>query len=145
MKTKIFILAILVSCVSSLNIIAQNQLLTNIDETKNGTIKEVTLLDQYTSKPIQKKVYSYDQSGNRLNLSVFAWDVKGGWIETQKYAYKYTEGKLTSMSFTKREAKSGKWSSLAQNVIYTYDEKGELLSLKNIVVEDVIDNLLVLK
>lgn len=145
MKTKIFILAIIVSCISSLNVTAQNRVLTNVNETKDGTVKEITLFDDQTSKPMQKKVYCYDSFGSRKSLSVFVWNRKEGWVERQKYTYKYTDDKLTLVSFTNKEKKSRKGSALTHNIIYTYDENGKLLTMKNIVVEDVIDNMLVLK
>lgn len=147
MKTKIFTLAILVSFISSLGAVAQNRskVYSNTENTGKEVIKEFTLFADNSSDPRLKKVHVYDLSGKRQKTTCFAWDEKTGWIEMQSYAYKYTNDKLTTVSFTKKDEKNGKKSPLVCNIIYTYDESGTLLSMEKIMVEDIIDNLLVEK
>ncbi len=145
MKTKIFILAIAASFISTLGLTAQNKLFSNVETRENETIKELTLFDENTSKPLFKKVHHYDLSGTRQKTSLFEWDAKEGWVESRTYTYKYSDNKIASINFAKKDKKNGKWLPLVYNIIYSYDKDGELLSMENIMVENIIDNMLVQK
>lgn len=145
MKTKIFILAVAACLISTLALNAQksNNLFTNVSNTSTGTVKEITSFNETTSKPEYRKVHVYDLSGKREKMAYYEWNDKSGWIEIQSHTYKYTDGKLASVSFIKKDEKNGKWSPMICNLIYTYDQDGTLLSMEKIIAEDIIHNTLV--
>ena len=144
MKTKVLVLSVIV-LLASVNLFSQQNrgnIYCNISESEKGITKEYTIFSKNTKKPISKRVYVYDNMGQRSYMSTSAWDNKKGWVEIQKHTFHYVNNKLMNKTYKERDIKADKWPNKSLNTVYTYDDGGQLLSIKNVSVEDIINNLL---
>lgn len=142
MKTKIFCL-VTALCLISVYSFSQNakvNIFQNHSNNEKGITKEFTEFESNTAKPLSKKIYVYNAKGKRTEEVIYKWDKRKGWVGTKMYTYIYTGDKLTTLIYKKRDKQTGKWSNRSENMVYTYDNNGKLLSMKKIEVNDVIIN-----
>ena len=123
------VVLIIAMCFVSLNIQAQEKVkYSNVEQTENGIIKEITLADKETLTPMMKSVYIYDNSGSRLETTSYRWDSELGWQVVSKYEYGYSGfNMLASIVYTKWNADSN--NDKAERTVYTYNN-GELFAVK---------------
>lgn len=133
MKT-IKLLSLFACLFISVNILASEpdaRILTNVENTENGSTKVVTSFDEHTSAPLQKISYQYDNNGNILEKVIYKWNDKSGWIGNQKLEYTYnSNNEPITVAFTKWDKKAGSWSEKSEVMTYTYDN-GEVSIAKS--------------
>ena len=82
------------------------KVLTNIEETENGSVKECVFLDKETLSPQTKSVYIYDIDKKLLEKTHLVWKGLKGWIETQRYVYNYSKtNDLLGMTYFENDRK----------------------------------------
>jgi len=126
--------SVLVAFLSVANVFAQEtekKVLTNIEQTESGSVKELTYLNEETSQAEKKTAYHYDENDVLLQKIDYKWNSHDGWIPTQKYEYEYNaEGKVSNVTFTKWDEKKNKWSDKARQTAHIYNKQGESLAIK---------------
>lgn len=125
----------LLACLSVANVFAQDtdkKVLTNIEQTETGTIKEQIYLNDESSQAERKITYYYDLDDNLFQKVDSKWDSHAGWVPAQKYEYTYnTFGKVASVTFTKWDNKREQWAeSKSKQTAHIYNEQGELMAIK---------------
>lgn len=134
MKTTI-LTSLLIACLSVANIFAQGtekKVLTNIETTETGSVKELTFLNEETSQVDKKVVYQYDKEDKLLKKVDYKWRSDEGWIPTQKYEYEYdAEGKSSNVTFVKWDEKRNRWDEKnSKTMAHVYTDQGELIAVK---------------
>lgn len=134
MRTTI-LTSLLIACLSVAGAFAQEtnkNMLTNIETTETGSIKELTFLNEETFEAEKKTAYHYDKEDKLLAKVDYKWKHREGWIPLQKYEYGYdVEGKSSKVTFTKWDAKKGKWNEEEAKVTaHVYTNQGILIAVK---------------
>lgn len=84
--------------------------LSNVENTENGCIKEFFFCDKETNVPISKTVYLYDIEGRMLEKAIYDWDGPNGWIGVQKLEYNYEKSDAPTIPTVKKwDKRSSKW------------------------------------
>jgi len=128
MKTKI-LLSVLAFTLLTMNAYSQSSNWDNSVE--NNEIGKPAVVTSYSGKiPTQKTIYQYNEDGNRSVKELYAWH-KNQWQPVFKLEYMYKDGDQLSMcSHAKWDKKAKDWSAKIQNMIYIYDNEGDLLTIK---------------
>lgn len=134
MKTTI-LTSLLIACLSVASAFAQEtnkNMLTNIETTETGSIKELTFLNEETFEAEKKTAYHYDKEDKLLAKIDYKWHHREGWIPLQKYEYEYnTDGQSSKVTLTKWDAKKGKWAEKdAKMTAHVYTHQGVLIAEK---------------
>ena len=112
MNTKIlfsFLSAILLS-ISAYAYSPETIVLSNIENTEKGCIKEFLFCDKETNAPISKTVYNYDAEGRMLDKCMYEWNSSKGWIGVQKLEYNYEASNSPVAPVVKKwDKKNNKW------------------------------------
>lgn len=135
------VFAVLLSVV---NVSAKNvKTYSNVETNETGTKKEYVSLDGKTSNPLTKELYDYSIDGKLDMKKISKWDENKGWINNAKYEYQYNEvGKISYVIYTKWNEKTNAWSDKSDFLAHIYNENDEILSIKQIQIENNIDNTL---
>ena len=137
-----FLTSVFAALVLTTNVNAKNvKVYSNNESNENGTLKEFVTLDNETSKPLTKDFYEYDVNGNIQEKTTSEWKDEKGWVNSRKYEYKYGKaGKVASVTYTKWDEKVNNWSDSSDVLVHIYDENDEFLTVKQIQIENSIDN-----
>lgn len=113
----------------------------NMESNESGIKKEYVSVDAETHKPLTKKYYNYDSEGNIIEKTVSKWNDVSGWVNYGKYEYKYLEnGKVANIIYTEWNGKKNTWADKSDFLIHFYDDNGEFLSIRQIKIENSINN-----
>lgn len=131
----------------SLNTYAANpkdKVYSNIENNEYGCVKEYTTVDGETSKALKKAVFFYNSNGNLQEKTYYTWSDSEGWVGAQKYEYEYTAdgSALVYLIFTDWDQEIAAWSTKSQHLLHVYDTSGELLTVKQIQVNNNFNGLI---
>lgn len=134
MKTLIItaLLTVLLSVATAFGQDTNNLVLTNIETTEDGDIKEMVFLNDETLEVERKTVYHYNNQDQLLMKVNYSWVSRDGWRPVQKYEYTYNlEGKTATVAHTSWNIKKKEWADNdAEMMAYIYTEDGELVAIK---------------
>lgn len=137
--TSVFAVLVSVANLSARNVTTYS----NVEVTSSGTNKEYVSIDNETSKPVTKELYDYGIDGKLEVKKISKWDDSKGWVNSSKYEYQYNEvGKVSNVIYTKWNEKTNSWSDKSEFLVHIYNENDEILSIKQIQIENNIDNTL---
>ena len=88
MKTKLFISIALV--LFSVNIFAKNNIRKEVTLIENTT-EEIVIYDDNTDQPIKKHFNLYNENGQLISKTLYAYKLNNGWIPCLKYEYSYSD------------------------------------------------------
>jgi len=136
---KAIILTSILVVLSLTNVVAGNprtKVLSNIENRENGCTKEYTFVDDEL-RPESRYVYQYSADGAMLSKTVYIWDSQEGWIGAHKYDYEYNRsGQVANLIFTSWDKDLEAWSPQCQHLLHIYNLDGELLSVKQVKVNN---------
>lgn len=142
--TSILVVVFSVTCLFAAN--PKNNIYTNTETTEMGSVKEYTFCDKETLKPLKKTVYQYDATGATVQKTTYKWDESFGWAALQKYSYEYNEnGKIVNLIYTEWDKGLGTWAKNSDHMLHIYNMNGELLSIRQLHVDDSADYFITLK
>lgn len=137
--TSVFAVLVSVANLSARNVTTYS----NVEVNRAGTNKEYVSIDNETSKPVTKELYDYGIDGKLEVKKISKWDDSKGWVNSSKYEYQYNEvGKVSNVTYTKWNEKTNSWSDKSEFLVHIYNENDEILSIKQIQIENNIDNTL---
>jgi hypothetical protein len=88
--------------------------LSNIEQTEDGCIKEFLSCDKNTNAPLSKTIYRYDAEGRIMDKATYEWSGSKGWTGIQKYTYEYDANNLPIPSVVKWNRKSNNWDNMVK-------------------------------
>lgn len=130
--------------VSVANLSARNvKTYSNVETNETGTKKEYVSIDVETSNPLTKELYNYSADGKLEVKKISNWNENKGWVNSAKYEYQYNEvGKVSNVTYTKWNEKTNSWSDKSEFLAHIYNENNEILSIKQIQIENNVDSTL---
>ncbi|MDH6309303.1 hypothetical protein M2451_002811 [Dysgonomonas sp. PFB1-18] len=113
MKAKFFfsLLAVLFLSTATYANTPETIVLSNIEQTEEGCVKEFLYCDKNTNAPLNKTTYRYDAEGRIMDKATYKWDSVKGWTGIQKYAYEYDANNLPVPSIVKWNKKANNWDN----------------------------------
>lgn len=124
--------SLFIACLSVASVFAQGterKVLTNIETTETGSIKELTFLNDETSQAEKRTAYHYDLEDKLLMKVDYKWSGRDGWTPVQKYEYEYnSDGQSSGVTLTKWDEKKKKWNEKeAKSTAHIYINQEETL------------------
>lgn len=124
--------SLFIACLSVASVFAQGtekKILTNIETTETGSIKELTFLNDETSQAEKKTAYHYDLEDKLMMKVDYKWSGRDGWTPLQKYEYEYNlDGQSSGVTLTKWDENRGKWNEKeAKTTAHVYINQEETL------------------
>lgn len=113
MKTKILLLATIISISSLCLCASEPTTLDNVIKTKTGSTKETTFFHEGSKEPSKRAISNYNQEGQLTDKTAYEWKGSRGWVALQKFEYTYADPKTSTPSsviHTKWDVKNRCWS-----------------------------------
>lgn len=137
---KAIILTSILTVLSLTNLTAGNpkgRVLCNVENHAGGLTKEYIVADK-NLRPESKAIFEYDANGALLSRVLYQWNAKKqNWTTIHRHKYEYNEdGQVNKVSFTQWDNRLKAWSPKSQYLLHSYDDRGKLLSAKQIQVKE---------
>lgn len=121
---KTIILTLVTVFISTVNIMAQGsneEVYSNINNNKN--VIEKIRIDTDLKKPMDRKIYLNGESGRRVSMLHYIWNVNRGWICYSKRDYAYDlQDRLSEVSYVKWNDRRKMWEKKIEVVTYIYND-----------------------